>query len=371
MNSDLETPPPPLPDAIITDILYRLPVKTLLRFRCVSKQLRSIIDDPDFVNLHLQYQSSNRQKLIFECKPPEPNLFFLDLDVIENVFKVEPPFENSRVRLLGSCDGLLAVSFRARGSSGVYLWNVSTRKHKVLPPSGIFKRFEPCGGFGRDPSTDDYKLVSLQNSRNNFCVSKAAVYSLKSNSWRRIESVPSEFYLTQVAAHVGGNLYWWGNSIEHFSTRLIGFDLKEERFFEVPYVSTYNETMVFVQKKLVDLGGRLGVFRVYRDEFCVYEVSVLDRNGSEYSWTKLYSMLHDEVPLRSLGHDPMFEAFVHSKHGDTIFIFEDEEQLVVQYDFKEKKMETFKINKFPEKLGRDTSSYVTYVESLVSPGVNE
>ena len=42
-----------LPRELIVDILSRLPVKTLCRFKCVLKPWRSLISDPDFVKTHL------------------------------------------------------------------------------------------------------------------------------------------------------------------------------------------------------------------------------------------------------------------------------------------------------------------------------
>lgn len=83
-----------IPGDVLVDIFCRLPVKTLLRFRCVTKQFLSIIDDPDFIKRHLQYQSLNHQKLIFECGNLDKKLVFLDLDVLDNYVNLEYPCEN-------------------------------------------------------------------------------------------------------------------------------------------------------------------------------------------------------------------------------------------------------------------------------------
>ncbi|PKI58010.1 hypothetical protein CRG98_021590 [Punica granatum] len=60
-----------LPQEIIWDILLRLPVRSLCRFRCVSTLWRSIISDPQFVSSHFA-RSSAHPKLLFtvnECVP--------------------------------------------------------------------------------------------------------------------------------------------------------------------------------------------------------------------------------------------------------------------------------------------------------------
>ncbi|RAL51931.1 hypothetical protein DM860_010649 [Cuscuta australis] len=48
---------PSLPEDIITDILSRIPVKSLTRFQCVSRQWRTLIKTPSFAAEHLRRQS--------------------------------------------------------------------------------------------------------------------------------------------------------------------------------------------------------------------------------------------------------------------------------------------------------------------------
>uniref|UniRef100_A0A6V7QW55 F-box domain-containing protein n=1 Tax=Ananas comosus var. bracteatus TaxID=296719 RepID=A0A6V7QW55_ANACO len=40
------------PDELISEVLVRLPVKSLLRFRCVSRTWRSLISDPHLIESH-------------------------------------------------------------------------------------------------------------------------------------------------------------------------------------------------------------------------------------------------------------------------------------------------------------------------------
>lgn len=48
-----------VPEEIIEEILCNLPVKNLLRFKCVSKQWRSSISGKQFINRHLAKISSS------------------------------------------------------------------------------------------------------------------------------------------------------------------------------------------------------------------------------------------------------------------------------------------------------------------------
>nr|XP_009762232.1 PREDICTED: putative F-box protein At2g19630 [Nicotiana sylvestris] len=46
------------PREIISNIISRLPVKILLRFRCVCKQLRNLISKPSFIAAHFRHSSA-------------------------------------------------------------------------------------------------------------------------------------------------------------------------------------------------------------------------------------------------------------------------------------------------------------------------
>ncbi|KAI3951233.1 hypothetical protein MKW92_050425, partial [Papaver armeniacum] len=46
-------------EMVLCDILSRLPVKSLMRFKCVSKSWCSLIKDPYFIDLHF-----SRSKLV-------------------------------------------------------------------------------------------------------------------------------------------------------------------------------------------------------------------------------------------------------------------------------------------------------------------
>ena len=62
------------PPELWVEILVRLPAKALDRFRCVSKRWRSIIDNPRFINMHLNLSKNNPNKsllLYWECHKTE------------------------------------------------------------------------------------------------------------------------------------------------------------------------------------------------------------------------------------------------------------------------------------------------------------
>ena len=54
----LQPPPSELLEELVIEILLRLPVKSLLRFKSVSKAWQAIISDPSFICSHLRQSAS-------------------------------------------------------------------------------------------------------------------------------------------------------------------------------------------------------------------------------------------------------------------------------------------------------------------------
>lgn len=81
-----------LPLDVIIDVLIRLPVKIPLRFRCVSKSFRSVIDRQDFIKLHLNRSvktNSNRSLLLSPLTEKHrvlPKFIYRDLSGLELSF---------------------------------------------------------------------------------------------------------------------------------------------------------------------------------------------------------------------------------------------------------------------------------------------
>ncbi|XP_021839010.1 F-box/kelch-repeat protein At3g06240-like [Spinacia oleracea] len=63
-NNNCKVLPPELdlPPELWTDVLARLPAKTLVRFRCVCRAWCSKIDKPEFLSMHLSLYKNNVDK---------------------------------------------------------------------------------------------------------------------------------------------------------------------------------------------------------------------------------------------------------------------------------------------------------------------
>lgn len=80
-----------LPEAIIEEILSRLPIKSLLRFKCVTKHWNSTILDRHFISLHHE----NSSTIIYNKF--EDNEFFV-IDECKGLFLEKSRVESSNSR---------------------------------------------------------------------------------------------------------------------------------------------------------------------------------------------------------------------------------------------------------------------------------
>ena len=139
-----------LPDHIIDEILSCVPVKSLIRFRCVSKSRYSIITNRILISTHF-----NRAKLLFSNEENNNNhngyLLYTPLHVdpflnsrnlctvvcnsdgalSNNISRIEIPFSHSRI--MGFSNGMFCfASYVENCRHRMYLWNPSIRKFKML-----------------------------------------------------------------------------------------------------------------------------------------------------------------------------------------------------------------------------------------------
>ena len=141
-----------LPEEIIQQIQERLPVKSLMRFTCVSKWWSYIVADPKFAKSHYllasQQQTLSRRLLVWNDSSRQFGSLDLDTSSVRNLtfsINLPPAYESYQIDLLGSCNGLVFLC--ASGDTldnffgdddliecfGFYVWNPSTGFVRNLP----------------------------------------------------------------------------------------------------------------------------------------------------------------------------------------------------------------------------------------------
>ncbi|KAI8556193.1 hypothetical protein RHMOL_Rhmol05G0233000 [Rhododendron molle] len=300
-----DSPPlPDLPPEIIAAVLSRLPVKSLLRLRCVCKSWRSLISNPKFAKTHLSLASANtdysNHRLILSGSYPYTDFKSCSLYSILNeksdcAVQLDCPLKrpNLRVTIWGCCDGLVCIGTGRE----VCIWNPSTGKYKRLPD---FVEMSYIGyswfGFGYDEGIDDYKVVGFffAYRGGGFFVPEVQVYTLRSDSWRRIEGYTHRVPRDASGTFVNRALHWihWpecgaSNDI------IVSLDLVKETYGEVSepkYRRGY-----FYDFSLGVLNGCLCLLCNYYDD--CFELWVMKEYGIRDSWNKLVFIPYVSHPL--------------------------------------------------------------------------
>ncbi|KAI3814699.1 hypothetical protein L1987_14343 [Smallanthus sonchifolius] len=120
-----------------------------------------------------------------DCDAPDEGFSTLTLP-----FKASDP---DNVSILASCNGMICIGMQKRISyvdeyADLILWNPLTSEYKTLSKTNsnreCYEKSCSCDGFRMyySSSEDDYRLLRVTKSCN------AYIYSLKSDSWRKIES---------------------------------------------------------------------------------------------------------------------------------------------------------------------------------------
>ncbi|OIT27853.1 PREDICTED: F-box/kelch-repeat protein At3g23880-like [Nicotiana attenuata] len=301
---------PTLPTELITEILSRLPVKTLVRFRSVSKSWLALVSSPEFVKTHLSVSANNKDythhRLVLTAggnifSSREIDYFLRDCslsslrnDSVTEAFRLNYPMNkpHKSVTVVGSVNGLICLAI---DDIDLFLWNPSVRRYKNLPhprPTvyhfGWFKY-----GFGYDESNDDYKIVGIFRNHDNERLHhvEIKIYSLKSNSWRSKSDIPDEMRFFETGKFVNGKLHWAGelhwpnNWAFHKNWNIISIDLADEKWGKV-------EQPRYVE---VDFCLELGVLGSDLSMIWKYSVShadvwVMREYGVKESWTKMYTV---------------------------------------------------------------------------------
>lgn len=289
-----------LPEGIMVDILSRLPVKSLLRFRSVCKHWYVLLTSPDFITMQLH--QTNGDKLLTESDLLlnynwyiVPALYLYNRDD-KNSFDLPLhlfPFSSSNcVKIVGTCNGLICAQGIINRSLALVIWNPATRQFRyldphrdILLPSSLFV------GFGFLVDTNDYKVVVFRSSYK-LALGRIMVfvYTFSSDSWRLMEVVApiSRFYSRAIT--LNGVFYW----IERVSNKMeiiVSFDLCDEVFGQmtVPDSCGFDDE---TKSELVVLRGSLSVIFYSKKEErdrC-FEIWVMTEQGVEESWTRLFTV---------------------------------------------------------------------------------
>lgn len=210
-----------LPEDLIDEILCRTPVKSLVRFRCVSKPwlLRTL--DPKFISMHLNHNTLHKTKQLicntyaydFKYKSTwkvityihlrHPIVPVLEID-IDSKDKSNYPRKinfadfSKEMVMVGSINGVICLSHHDKEMKGCYvaLWNPAINMWKPIRIPGPKIDWDRRGfvtsvGLGFVAEENDFRIVRivpvLRVPYSRECWSRVEIYSASSDSWTDVD----------------------------------------------------------------------------------------------------------------------------------------------------------------------------------------
>ncbi|KAH0780693.1 hypothetical protein KY290_000291 [Solanum tuberosum] len=309
--------------------LPRLPLLPLLRFKCVSKNWKTLISDPYFNMKHQRHHKNNlnSQKLLVAV---DKVTFFSSsslstFQLVEDIQNLDCPtnsIPDHYCHIYGSCNGLVLVGIFDRYDKQLLLWNPSMRESTVLPRPEFVTRYSTFG-LGYDATSDDYKVLKLDQGYSDDIHLQPSyeILALKSDSWRKIRNYPSRISNTgytleiepkfdedhnmEPLAFLNGAFHWVGFSgvlcIVSFSSSSDNMVFGEISLPEPPTFRIYRLGMNSDYGVSV-LGGMLCFYCTHYQWQMdgIFKLWIMKDYGVKESWTEIFTLketrFHSIIP---------------------------------------------------------------------------
>lgn len=209
---------------LLAQILLRLPAKSLIKFKCVSKQWLSLISNPHFCLSHTRHQGDDGFL--------HPTALLLKVEYILDEFHVVPlknfsqvPFfqysSTSDLDILQSCKGLFVYETLDDDNyvSRYFICNPTTKQFKKLSfLQNPIKDGEFYVSLAFDPiQSPHYKIIVVREVLPNSFIFELDIYASESDSWKVgtiiFETKEEDSMAFGDAVFCNGKLHWnsYGN----------------------------------------------------------------------------------------------------------------------------------------------------------------
>ncbi|XP_042493317.1 F-box protein At5g49610-like [Macadamia integrifolia] len=236
-----------LPQELVTEILLRLPIRSLVRSKCVCKEWFTLInDDPQFAKSQLQQSASG---IIGESsKPGIFSYFSLDVKKEQIDFNIREIVKDD-VTLQDSCNGLLLLK-RENCVEQYYICNPITKWYLKLPQFLFLGDDDQhwWSSLAYDNSNQKYKVVITYWKPDKLLYDpmsyKCGVFTILGNkdgggdgdgsssgSWRELD-IPAPYELAPCCpCFANGALHWMANGRpEDMDEYILLMELANEEF---------------------------------------------------------------------------------------------------------------------------------------------
>ncbi|KAJ7974833.1 putative F-box family protein [Quillaja saponaria] len=296
-------------EELLIEILLRLPIKSLLKFKSVSKYWLSLISCSHFSYLHKDHNPfpNSASGLFLRRHSPlvNPQFSFVDLNLNPDTcssasFRSLTFIDNpSGVNILQSCNGLLLCSSfpgANQSKTNYYIYNPTTKQYSLLPPFGSSNgalRTVFAVSLAFDPfKSPYYKVVCVRDSGSSGNHFQFEIYSSDTGLWRVCGSSLSAFSNVQFY----GGVYWHG-SVHWISTlgNSLYFNIDKEEVQELPMPPIPDFSLKRVFNYFEESRDHLHLIEIYDFQNLEFNVYEIERDYS--GWFVKYHVDLGAVPI--------------------------------------------------------------------------
>lgn len=306
------------PEEVILQILARLPIKSLFRFRCVCKFWDRLPGNKYFIQLYNQVSSANPMMLVEILKSFYTQSSYICVDSLRGVSEFSLEFLKDRVKVRASCNGLLCCA-SVPNKGLYYVCNPMTRDYILLPRTRErpMTRFHPDDeatlvGLGFDASSTKFSVVLAgfyrPFGRRPFDSFICLVFDSETNTWRR--SITSR---TEEFTHMNKNQVVYSNGSLHWLTYSCLYILVLDLDHDIWRKISLPDRVVAgtgTRLHLLELDGSVSVIQISDSWMTIWVLK--DYNGEEWFET-------DRISLRCIK-GLVHSVFPISQTGECVFL---------------------------------------------------
>ncbi|KAK1367972.1 hypothetical protein POM88_034064 [Heracleum sosnowskyi] len=370
-----------LPADLVLEILYRAPVESLVRCKCVCKSWLALLQHPVFIRMHIKFNTSRNneqllcnsmcdkfkqsQKLIGFLRPSGPPVPVLQIDTQYTVRPNYPriinfPDFSKNMFLAGSINGIVCLGhYNEMFGRFVALWNPAINYWNPIELSGTKTKYDMSDnmsvGLGFDAVVDDFRIirivpVALPPRYEHFRWSRVEIYSANRDVWEDVDKggvIPFWPKLRHCNFIIKGVPYWVG--IDAQPGELVSFtpDQLEILGRIDPYTGLFKRVLypkhIKNQSTLVHpLNFRDSVAALIQSpgEHPNEMVDLYVRDENTASWTKMYSFgplgfERMRIPQCFSTGEIVIEAWtgnnIHASPDQVTYIYDPEHSIVLRF----------------------------------------
>ncbi|KAF1856007.1 hypothetical protein Lal_00040771 [Lupinus albus] len=204
-------------DDLVVEILVRLPVKSLLRFKCVDKRWNDLFRKPTFAHRNMKMHEKKKKQCMVICEEREPPRIMIseNYEVLESEWKNPFPDDHNVIWPMALRDTY----------NGFYAVTVGEQV-----PNPMFQ----------DPTDDDYDRFTITYHPTSF-----GLYSLSTDTWTLMDFELRRQFKTTAYWNgflFNGVLHW--ASIDGNGDCILRFDFRNNQFTTIdlpPIVHEYTD----------------------------------------------------------------------------------------------------------------------------------